>query len=268
VVFISACQAYDSNGNPQPGEMGYDTNGNPTTETGTNSQGFNWRDAWVSGQNYAVYDVTTNAGNCYECILAINNSTIIPGSDDTHFSIMASAGTNGTNGINGTDGNIWTVGTLAPSGGNNGDMYYNNSTYHLWQKQSGTWTDLGSIQGPTGLTGATGPAGPTGPEGPMGDTGSAGSNGSPGAAGQGYTWRGAWQSGTAYNYYDCVSYNSSDYICENVSGVTSTTNPSLDPTNWSTMLQAQILGTSFALNPAADVSKTPLLASSFSYSHN
>ena len=71
---------------------------------GPTGQGFRWRGAWVSGQNYLPYDVTTNAGSCYQCILAITGSATVPGSDATHFSILAQVGANGTNGTNGTNG--------------------------------------------------------------------------------------------------------------------------------------------------------------------
>lgn len=75
-------------------------------DTGTAGRGFNWRGAWVSGQNYALYDVLTDAGSCYQCILAITNSTTVPGSDGTHFSIVASKGDAGAQGIQGASGSI------------------------------------------------------------------------------------------------------------------------------------------------------------------
>ena len=225
---------------------------------GTNVEAWNSAlDAVAAGTWSGDGSITTvgniSSGGTYNGLTlnAATNGFTVAGGNTNSYTLTVTGNTT----LSGTplNGNVWTVGTSAPSGGNNGDMYYNTSTYHVWQKQSGTWTDLGSIQGAAGQNGADGQNG---------------SNGSPGAAGQGYTWRGAWQSGTAYNYYNCVSYNYSDYICTNVSGVTSTTNPSLDPTNWQVMLQAQILGTSFALNPAGDLNESPALVSNVSYSHN
>ena len=64
-------------------------------------------------------------------------------------------GATGAAGSTGAAGNVWSSGTGAPSGGNNGDFYYNTSTYHVWEKITGTWTDLGSIQGGTGASGST-----------------------------------------------------------------------------------------------------------------
>ena len=137
-------------------------------------QGFTWRDAWVSGDSYAPYDVLTNAGSCYECILAIGSSTTAPGSDPTYFSLLAKAGTNGTNGTNGTRGSLWGSGSSSPNGsvsGNANDMYYVTTSYHVWQCSGGTvWVDLGSIQGPTGAAGTRGSTWSTGSGSPSGGT--------------------------------------------------------------------------------------------------
>lgn len=89
---------------------------------GSAGQGFNWRGAWASGQNYALYDVLTNSGNCYDCILAINNSTTVPGSDGTHFALLAQ-GSGGyvkvkteTRSMNGASGDVSYTGYgFAPS---------------------------------------------------------------------------------------------------------------------------------------------------------
>ena len=68
-------------------------------------------------------------------------------------------GVAGSAGSAGAAGNVWSSGTGAAAGGNNGDFYYNTSTYHVWEKITGTWTDLGSIQGGTGASGSAGAAG-------------------------------------------------------------------------------------------------------------
>ena len=68
-------------------------------------------------------------------------------------------GGTGASGSAGAAGNVWSSGTGAAAGGNNGDFYYNTSTYHVWEKITGTWTDLGSIQGGTGGSGSAGAAG-------------------------------------------------------------------------------------------------------------
>ena len=60
--------------------------------------------------------------------------------------------------------------------------------------------------------------------------GGGGVPGPAGADGQGYTWRGAWVSGTSYAPYDNVSYSGSTYTC--ILSVSGTTNPSADATHW------------------------------------
>lgn len=73
--------------------------------------------------------------------------------------------------------------------------------------------------GATGPTGVTGPAGATGPTGaastvpgPTGSTGPAGATGPTGVAGAGVSWKGAWNSGTAYVLNDGVQYLGSSWI--------------------------------------------------------
>jgi hypothetical protein len=84
-------------------------------------------------------------------------------------SIRGAAGANGDKGDTGSPGSIWSSGTSSPSGGNDGDMYYKTDTYHVYEKITGTWTDLGSIRGAAGTNG---------------DKGDTGDNG------QGFSWRG------------------------------------------------------------------------------
>ncbi len=54
--------------------------------------------------------------------------------------------------------------------------------------------------------------GPAGLRGPTGATGATGNTGGAGAAGQGYQWRGAWSSSTAYLAYDTVGYSGSSFV--------------------------------------------------------
>ena len=48
-------------------------------------------------------------------------------------------GGTGASGSAGAAGNVWSSGTGAAAGGNNGDFYYNTSTYHVWEKITGTY---------------------------------------------------------------------------------------------------------------------------------
>ena len=56
------------------------------------------------------------------------------------------AGTNGTNGTNGTDGTSALVGLAAPTAnlGDNGDVYFDNQNYDLYEKVNGAWVNRGS----------------------------------------------------------------------------------------------------------------------------
>jgi len=58
----------------------------------------------------------------------------------------------GTDGTNGTDGKTWYRGTSDPSSetGVNGDFYLNYTTWHVFEKISGSWTDKGTIKGADG----------------------------------------------------------------------------------------------------------------------
>jgi microcystin-dependent protein len=68
-------------------------------------------------------------------------------------------------------------------------------------------------QGPIGNTGAQGPIGNTGPQGAQGPQGVQGVQGAVGPAGQSFTYRGAWASGTAYVLDDVVTgSDGSSYI--------------------------------------------------------
>ena len=112
-------------------------------------------------------------------------------------------GATGTAGADGTGvsilGSYATLSALqaAHPSGQTGDAYLINGELYVWTGSS--WTNVGSIQGPTGstgptgasITGATGPTGATGAtgangssiQGPTGPTGSAGATGPTGATG-------------------------------------------------------------------------------------
>lgn len=71
------------------------TGHNPQTDGGVHwallDQGFNFRGAWVSGTAYNPYDVVTSSSSTYVNILATSGTTV-PGSDPTHWTLMAQAG--------------------------------------------------------------------------------------------------------------------------------------------------------------------------------
>ncbi len=72
------------------------------------------------------------------------------------------------------------------------------------------------IQGPVGERGERGPTGfrgSQGESGPQGDRGLEGRAGEAGTPGEGFTWRGKWQSGTGYKPRDCVEHQGSSFVC-------------------------------------------------------
>jgi hypothetical protein len=95
----------------------------------------------------------------------------------------------GLQGPKGDKGAQWFNGTLKPpvaatepTGANEGDLYLNNSTGDVYQKQaSGSWTTIANLT--TGIVGPQGPAGPAGPQGAQGKIGLTGPQGIPGVAG-------------------------------------------------------------------------------------
>ena len=60
--------------------------------------------------------------------------------------------------------------------GNNGDAYLVQGDLYVWDSNSSSWKNVGTIQGPAGKDGAQGPKGEQGPQGP------AGADGAPGQA--------------------------------------------------------------------------------------
>ena len=67
-----------------------------------------------------------------------------------------STGAAGSNGSNGTDGNTISTVTATPTGGANGDLAIHQTTYDLWEKDTGVWGIIGNILGATGAAGAAG----------------------------------------------------------------------------------------------------------------
>ena len=61
-------------------------------------------------------------------------------------------GATGPAGADGDDGKTWYGGTSDPSSGTgvDGDWYINRTSWHVWEKVSGTWTDRGTIKGADG----------------------------------------------------------------------------------------------------------------------
>ena len=85
---------------------------------------------------------------------------------------------------------------------------------------------VAGAEGPQGPQGLEGPAGATGPIGPMGNTGPVGPQG------DGFTFRGAWATTTAYHLNDVATENGSAYVARNESvGI----NPSANDAAWTVL---------------------------------
>ena len=88
-------------------------------------------------------------------------------------------GPQGPQGPPGADGATWHLTSGAPGSGTgkDGDFAFDPEIGNVYQKSSGSWTLLGSLQGPKGEKGEkgdkgdTGEQGPPGPEGPQGPPG-------------------------------------------------------------------------------------------------
>lgn len=79
--------------------------------------------------------------------------------------------------------NIWSDGIGAPSGGNNGDYYLDNSTSDVYTKISDNWTITANIKGEQGIQGPQGIQGVQGNTGAQGIQGIQGIQGATGAQG-------------------------------------------------------------------------------------
>lgn len=69
----------------------------------------------------------------------------------------------GIQGVAGADGATILTGSVDPTTeGVDGDLYINITSYDLFKKVAGTWSNIGNIKGATGDTGATGVGVPSG----------------------------------------------------------------------------------------------------------
>ncbi|MCL2619894.1 MAG: collagen-like protein [Defluviitaleaceae bacterium] len=102
---------------------------------------------------------------------------------------IPATGPQGLQGLQGPQGPAGTVGTIvgtfpdlaalesAVPVGNPGEFYYVSPDLYVWDTVSGSWVDIGPIQGPQGLAGPQGIQGAVGPAGPQGAIGSTGPQG-------------------------------------------------------------------------------------------
>lgn len=110
---------------------------------------------WVEYQTAKSCGLSTDAAcqKLKDLLASVDCSCTTDTSDSSVRIVAHSTGTGG-----GTTPStfVFWVNSTNPSGGNSGDIWYNYSTYHIWQNVGGTWNDIGSIQGATGPSGADG----------------------------------------------------------------------------------------------------------------
>ena len=199
----------------------------------TGPAGLVWQSAWSSTTTYNQNDAVSYSGSSY-ISLGASNIGHEPDKSPGSWSLLAQMGTAGTNG-----NTVWN-GATAPPGttGVNGDFYLNISTNCLYgPKASGVWpTTCVSLVGPQGGIGPQGPTGSAGPQGATGPAGPTGATGPQGPAGPaGLQWRAAWNSATAYNLNDAVSFNGSSYL--SLAANNTNNEPDISPGAWSLLAQ-------------------------------
>ena len=152
--------------------------------TGPTGQGFNFVPGYSNANTYNPYDVTTENGSTYECV--INCNTEDPATSvmnlDGNWVLFAQAGAAGAVGATGA------VGPTGPQGD----------------------TGMQGAVGPTGPQGDMGLQGLVGPTGPQGDTGAQGVTG---PTGQGFNFVPGFNNANTYNPYDVTTLNGSTYEC-------------------------------------------------------
>lgn len=166
--------------------------------------GLVWRGDWDSGTAYEENDAVHHGGSAWMAVA--NNTDSEPSEANADWDLLAAQGEKGEQGDEGPQGEpgltwrgAWDSGT---SYGEGDAVHHDGSAWVAVADNEGSepseasedW-DLLAAQGDPG------------PEGPQGEEGDQGPQGEPGLA-----WRGAWDSGTAYETDDAVEHEGSSYI--------------------------------------------------------
>jgi len=140
---------------------------------------FNPRGEWNSETAYGAYDVVTRNGSSYWAKLTpdVGNDPEVNSPDQ--WQLLARKGEQGTQGDPGAPGATWHNGSGSPSGevGTDGDYYLDTDSDDIYQKSSGSWSQIGNIrgqqgeQGDAGADGATWHSGSGSPGGELGNDG-------------------------------------------------------------------------------------------------
>lgn len=174
----------------------------PPGADGTDGVSLIWRGAWSGATAYAVNDAVSSGGSAYVCTVAHTNH--VP-PNASFWDLLAAKGDTGATGSPGAPGpainwlGAWSGATAYVFGDGvsiAGSSYVCILAHTNHSPPNGTYWNLLAQAGAAGATGATGA------------TGAAGATGA-----RGLTWRGTWNSGTAYVADDAVESGGSSYVC-------------------------------------------------------
>ena len=117
---------------------------------------------WLSGTGVPAGSL----GKVGDFFFRTDQGYVYEKTDDTVWTflrdITGPQGIGGTDGTDGTDGATWHTGNGAPiaSLGEDDDLYFRVSNSTVWEKSSGTWTQIASLAGADGATWYTGSTAP------------------------------------------------------------------------------------------------------------
>jgi hypothetical protein len=108
-------------------------------------------------------DLYTKSAGSWSIATTLRGPQGIPGNDGA----PGEDGNDGAPGAAGQDGSSILFGTTDPTGavGQDGDVYYQTISQHIWTRSAGSWTDAGSLAGSPGAPGADGDDGAPGADG-------------------------------------------------------------------------------------------------------
>jgi hypothetical protein len=169
--------------------------------------GLNWRGAWNSGATYAAGDLAVSGGVLYVALTGNTNSA----PPNANWQVLAMTVVNSVITWRGawSSSTNYAVNDAVSDGGN---AYIAVAPNTNSEPPNSNWNLLAS-KGATGVAGSAGATGATGPAGPAG-----------------LTWRGPWNSSTAYVANDAVSDGGSSYVC-----LTPNTNDEPPSANWAVL---------------------------------